>query len=150
MTLLDWAIVVVSLGVALSGFWKGAVRVVFGVGGAAAGVWLAVVAGAELAATLLAALEPDWAAEVVAWLGLFVCCAGLGVVAGWGLERTLEAMGLRFLDRVLGALVVGGAGVFVVALLVVVAAQVSPAFADLCQRSLLPPYLLDLVGGVGA
>ena len=46
MTPLDWVLVVVWLGLTLGGFWKGAVRIIFGGGGLAAGLWLAVVAGA--------------------------------------------------------------------------------------------------------
>ena len=47
MTVVDWVLVVVWLGLALGGFWKGAVRLIFGGGGLAAGVWLAVVSGAD-------------------------------------------------------------------------------------------------------
>ena len=52
MTVLDWALLVVWLGITLSGFWKGAVRIVFGIGGSIAGLWLALALGGDAAALL--------------------------------------------------------------------------------------------------
>ena len=46
MTVVDWVLIVVWLGLTLGGFWKGAVRMIFGGGGLAVGLWLAVIAGA--------------------------------------------------------------------------------------------------------
>ena len=65
MTLLDWVLVVVWLGVTLGGFWEGAVRLVFGGGGLIVGVWLAVAAGGDVAAALLEVVGVDWIAAVL-------------------------------------------------------------------------------------
>lgn len=147
MTLLDWALLLVVSGTALSGFWAGAVRIVFGVGGALAGLWLAVVAGADLAMALGAWLQPPWLAEVVARALLLVVCIGLCLAAGWGIERTLRAVKLGWLNRALGSALAGVAAAIVVTALLVTGARLSPPFAELCERSLLPGPLLDLVAG---
>ena len=60
MTVLDWGLLIVWLGVALCGFWKGAVRIVFGLGGAIAGIWFAAVAGAD------GRRCPAWMSEIFA------------------------------------------------------------------------------------
>jgi len=147
MTLLDWALLLLVLGTSLSGFWAGAVRIVFGFGGAAAGIWLAVVAGADLATALGDWLEPPGLAAVAARALLLVLGVGLCMAAGWGIERTLQAVKLGWVNRVLGALLAGAASVVVLGALLVTGARLSPPFAALCDRSLLPPPLLDLVGG---
>ena len=38
MTFLDWVLVVVWAGITLGGFFKGAIRIVFGLGGVALGI----------------------------------------------------------------------------------------------------------------
>ena len=83
MTLLDWALLVVWLGVTLSGFWKGAVRLVFGGGGLIVGLWLAVMVGGDTAATLEPVLGIDWIAAVLGRLLPLVGCVLVGLVAGW-------------------------------------------------------------------
>ena len=67
MTVVDWVLIVVWLGLALGGFWKGAVRIIFGGGGLVAGVWLAVVAGADAQAALEGVLGIPWLAAVPRW-----------------------------------------------------------------------------------
>ena len=147
MTLLDWALLLVVLGTALSGFWAGAVRIVFGVGGALAGLWLAVVAGADVAMAFGAYVQPQWLAEVVARTLLLVICTGLCLAAGWGIDRTLRAVKLGWVNRAFGAMLAGVAAAVVLTVLLVTGARFSPPFADLCDRSLLPPHLFDLVAG---
>ena len=49
MTIVDWVLIIVWLGLTLGGFWKGAVRIIFGGGCRAVGLFLAVIAGAFVA-----------------------------------------------------------------------------------------------------
>ena len=84
MTLLDVILAVAWLGVVLGGFWKGAIRIVFSLGGAVAGVWLAVVAHAEVSSRLALWLPWPWLAVVLGWLLPPVACLALAVTAGWG------------------------------------------------------------------
>jgi len=107
MTVLDWALLGVWLGFALAGFWKGAVRIVLGLGGLAAGVWIAVAAGGECAALLAPWLGEGW---IVAALGRAlpaIACIALCLAAGWGISKTLEALHLGWLNRLAGVLLAG-------------------------------------------
>jgi uncharacterized membrane protein required for colicin V production len=114
------------------------------------GVWLAMVAGGEATGLVEPLLGQGWAAAVLARAVLLLACAALCFTAGWGLERTLKALHLGWLDRLVGAGLAGCAALLLVALLVLTGARFSPAFAEICGRSLLPPHLLGLVRSVAA
>lgn len=142
MTILDWVLIVVWVGLALGGFWKGAIRIIFGGGGLVAGLWLAVVAGADAQAALEGVIGIPWLSAVLGRLLLVVLCAGLCLLAGWGIERTLTAMHLGWVNRLLGALLAGAVAAVLLGLVVVVAIQFSPELARLCRESQVAQYLL--------
>lgn len=153
MTLLDGVLVVVWAGVTLAGFWRGAVQLVLGIGGAVAGVWLAVVAGEELAAELAPVVGSGWPAAVAGRLLPVVLCTLVAWAAGWGFGATLKALRLGWLNRLLGAGLAGVAGALLLAVLLVGAARFSPTVAEACRSSTLTPWLmagLDLVLGEAA
>jgi uncharacterized membrane protein required for colicin V production len=150
MTLLDWALLVVWLGVTLSGFWKGAVRLVFGGGGLVVGVWLAVTAGSDAAAALEPVVGISWIAVVLGRLLPLVACVLVGLVAGWGIERTLEALHLGWLNRLCGAGLAGAAGLLLLSLFLVTAMRLSPTFEEIAARSLLAPWLARMLGWVAS
>lgn len=142
MTILDWVLVIVWLGLALGGFWKGAVRIIFGGGGLVAGLWLAVIAGDDAQAALEGVLGIPWLSAVLGRLLLVVLCTGLAVLAGWGVERTLTALHLGWLNRLLGAGLAAGVAALMLGMVVVVAIQFSPDLARLCNESQVAQYLL--------
>jgi len=94
MTVVDWVLVVVWLGLTLGGFWKGAVRIIFGGGGLAAGLWLAVVAGADAQAALEGVIGIPWLSAIAGRILLVVLCTGLALLAGWGIEH-LKRRGVK-------------------------------------------------------
>ncbi|MGD8440385.1 MAG: CvpA family protein [Holophagae bacterium] len=137
MTILDWVLVVVWTGITLAGFFKGAIRIVFGLGGLALGVWLSVVTGADVA-EMIAAHVPQHVVAVglgylVPWLVVSVLCA----IAGWGMERALDALGLGCVNRVLGAALAGVAAAVVLGLLLLTVVRLSPEIAAVEHRSVL-------------
>jgi uncharacterized membrane protein required for colicin V production len=142
MTVVDWVLIVVWLGLTLGGFWKGAVRMIFGGGGLAAGLWLAVVAGADAQAALEGVIGIPWLAAVLGRLLLVVLCTCLALIAGWGIEHTLKALRLGWVNRLLGAALAGLVAAFLLGLLVIVAIQFSPELARLCRESQVAQYLL--------
>jgi uncharacterized membrane protein required for colicin V production len=150
MTALDWVLVAVWAGITLAGFFKGAIRIVFGLGGFALGVWLAMVTGPELVPLVADAVPPTWLAVAIAhvlpWLVVTVLCA----VAGWGMEKTLEALKLGCLNRLLGAAIAGAAAAVVLALLLLTAVQLSPPLAAVGRRSVVLEQVRDVVGGGAA
>ncbi|MCD4747867.1 MAG: CvpA family protein [Thermoanaerobaculales bacterium] len=144
MTVLDWVLVVLWGGIALSGFWKGAVRIVFGIGGVVVGLWLALAVGGDLAIIFSESLSPAWLAAAAGRLAPVLAALLLFTLAGWGIERTLKAMHLGFLNRFLGAALAGVVGGVLLGLLLVLSLGVSPEWAALCRDSFLFPYLVDL------
>jgi membrane protein required for colicin V production len=145
MTWLDVVLGLVWLGAALSGFWKGAVRLVFSLGGLIAGLWFASVIGADLSGRLEATVGIAAVAVALGYLIPVLLCLLLAFVAGWGLERTCEALRLGWLNRLGGAALAGVAAAVLLGVLVTVAAGVSPEFAAVAQRSTLAGFLLRLV-----
>ena len=144
MTVVDWVLIVVWLGLTLGGFWKGAVRIIFGGGGLAAGLWLAVVAGADAQAALEGVVGIPWLSAVLGRILLVILCTGLAVLAGWGIEHTLKEMHLGWVNRLLGAALAGLVAAFLLGLLVIIAIQFSPELARLCRESQVAQYLLWL------
>jgi uncharacterized membrane protein required for colicin V production len=144
MTVVDWVLIVVWLGLALGGFWKGAVRIIFGGGGLAAGLWLAVVAGADAQAALEGVIGISWLAAILGRILLVVLCTGLALLAGWGIEHTLKALHLGWVNRLLGAVLTGLVAAFLLGLVVIVAIQFSPELARHCRESQVAQYLLWL------
>jgi uncharacterized membrane protein required for colicin V production len=144
MTVVDWVLVVVWLGLTLGGFWKGAVRIIFGGGGLAAGLWLAVVAGADAQAALEGVIGIPWLSAILGRVLLVVLCTGLAVLAGWGIEHTLKALHLGWVNRLLGAALAGLVAAFILGMMVIVAIQFSPELARLCRESQVAQYLLWL------
>jgi membrane protein required for colicin V production len=137
MTILDWVLVVVWLGLTLAGFWKGAIRIVFGCGGLVLGIWLAVVVGDELVILVSRSVDQAMLAAGLAYLLPVVVVSGLCLLAGWGMEKTLEALKLGCLNRLLGALLVGTAAACMLAVLLVSAVRISPEVAAIEERSVL-------------
>jgi uncharacterized membrane protein required for colicin V production len=137
MTILDWLLVVIWAGITLGGFWKGAVRIVFGCGGLALGIWLSVVIGDDLLSSLVVGVSNQWLALALAYLGPVFVVSGLCFAAGWGMEKTLEGLKLGCLNRVLGAVLAGTVSAVVLAVLLVTAVGISPEVARYEERSAL-------------
>ncbi len=145
MTWLDAVLGVVWLGATLSGFWKGAVRLVFSLGGLVGGLWLASVIGPDLVGRLEPAVGVEPVALALAYLIPIVVCLLLAFVAGWGLERTCEALRLGWLNRLGGAALAGLAAAVLLGVLVTAAAGVSPEFAEVAAGSTVAGFLLRLL-----
>lgn len=144
MTLLDWALLAVWLGIALSGFWKGAVRIVFGVGGLLAGLWFALALGADVAQMLAGWVGDGWIAGVLGRALPLLACVAVCLIAGWGIDRTLQELHLGWLNRLGGAVLAGGAGLILLAVLLGTAARVSPQVRAAADRSLLASRLVGV------
>ncbi len=142
MSFLDWVLIVIWIGLTLGGFWKGAVRLIFGGGGLVAGVWLAIIAGADAQAALEGVVGIEWIAAIGGRLLLVLLCTGLSLLAGWGIEHTLTSLKLGWVNRLLGAALAGAIAAVFLGMVVVVAIQFSPELAELCRESEVARYLL--------
>jgi len=146
MTLLDWALLVVWFGVTLGGFWEGAVRLVFGGGGLIVGIWMAAAAGGDAAAALQPLIGIEWMATVLGRLLPLVGCVLVALAAGWGIERTLKAFHLKWLNRLAGAVLAGALAAALLGLFLVTAMRLSPSWKEWCEASELAPHLVWLWG----
>jgi uncharacterized membrane protein required for colicin V production len=146
MTFLDWVLVVVWLGVTLGGFWEGAVRVVFGGGGLIVGLWLAFAAGGDAAAALEGWIGVQWLAGVLGRVLPLVGCVLVALAAGWGIERTLKALHLGWLNRLAGAALAGALAAALLGLFLVTAIRLSPIWSEWSEQSVIAPRLVWLWG----
>jgi uncharacterized membrane protein required for colicin V production len=146
MSFLDWILLLVWLGVTLSGFWEGAVRLVFGGGGLIAGLWLAIAVGGDAAAALEPVLAVAWLAAVLGRVLPLLGCVLVALAAGWGIERTLKALHLKWLNRLGGAMLAGVVAAALLGLFLVTAMRLSPAWNEWCGESVLAPRLVRLWG----
>jgi membrane protein required for colicin V production len=121
---------------------------VFAVGGLLAGIWMALTVGDGLATALESSLGAGWPAEVLGRALPVLACAGLAALAGWGVERTLKALKLGWLDRLAGFGLAAIAGVLLLAALVTSTTQLSPHWAEMVRRSKLVPFLVVWAGVV--
>jgi len=149
MTVLDIVLVVVWTGITLGGFFKGAIRIVFGLGGVALGIWLSVVVGPDLALSLTGLVNSEWLTLAMAYLLPLVVVALLCLLAGWGMEKTLEALKLGCINRLLGAALAGAAAAAVLAVLLVTAVRLSPELAAIEERSVLLARVQAAMGLTG-
>jgi hypothetical protein len=83
-----------------------------------------------------------WLSAVLGRLLLILLCGGLALLAGWGIEHTLTAMRLGWLNRILGAALAGTVAAILLGFVVVVAIQFSPELSALCRESQVAQYLL--------
>jgi uncharacterized membrane protein required for colicin V production len=146
MTVLDWVLVVIWTGITLGGFFKGAVRIVFSLGGLVLGLWLAAVVGPNLAAELSDSVDHQWLASALAYIIPFAVATLLCLLAGWGMEKTLEGLKLGCVNRMFGAVLAGAAAAVVLAFLLATAARLSPELARFEERSALLGRIQALVG----
>ncbi len=142
MSVLDVVLLIVLVGVFFSGFWKGAIRIVFSIGGFAGGLVLAVAAGPALEVQLRPLTGPVWVAVALSRILPVLVCLVLGFVAGWGLERTLRALHLNWINRLAGAVVAGMLGALVLGIILQAGAQLSQPWARVCRHSRLAPVLM--------
>jgi hypothetical protein len=77
----------------------------------------------------------------MARLALVVVCVAVCLAAGWGIERTLRALHLGWLNRLAGGVLAGGIAIVLLALFVTTASRLSPTWAEWCEESLIAPRL---------
>jgi uncharacterized membrane protein required for colicin V production len=146
MTILDWVLVVVWAGITMGGFFKGAVKIVFSFGGLVLGLWLSVVVGPELTNVMAGFVSSYWLAVALAYTIPVVIVSGLCLLAGWGMEKSLEGLKLGCVNRLFGAALAGFAAAAVLAVLLVTAVRLSPEIAELQKRSVLLAKAQSAIG----
>ena len=147
LTIFDWVLVALLVYSTVKAFLRGFLREIFSLAGLIAGILLASWNYVTLAQSLRHWITPEPTAEIVAFL---LIVAGVGVacaLAGRLLRTSADAIGLGFIDRLLGAAFGLARGCLVgVACMMVLAAFGSGS--SWTTHSLLTPYFLAGAHGV--
>jgi membrane protein required for colicin V production len=145
----DWIVIaILVLSTALS-LRRGLVRAVFGIFGLVGGFklagWYYITAGEWI--NRFGLIGSVSAARIVAFL-LIAVVAGMGFeMAGWGVQKTLRAAGLSFLDRTLGVAFGFARGCLIAIALLLVTTNFAPQ-SQAVTTSVLSPYLFALAHDV--
>ncbi len=147
LTPLDWVLIALLFYSTLRAFLRGLLREIFSLIGLIAGVLLASWNYAGLAPHLVHWITPLATAEIVAFLLIAAAVVVACSLAGRFLHTGADAIGLGFLDRLLGA----GFGLARGGLLGVACMMILVAFdprSNWVQNSRLSPYFLAGAHGV--
>ena len=128
-------------------FWRGLIRVVMSVVALIAAVLAAIQFSPEVA-TMLPALGDNAATRyLAAFAVIFIVVALVGALLGWVLWRAIRAIGLGFVDRLLGAVFGVARGVLIVVIAVLLAGLTTLPRQEWWQNALLaPPLVIAALG----
>jgi membrane protein required for colicin V production len=146
-TVFDWFLLLIVVVSTIAAFQKGIIRVLLSLGGLIAGIMIASWNYETLAVSLERSIHNLGLAEVIAFLVILALVLVLFSFVARALSKTIQAIGLGFVDRLLGAAFGFARGL----LLGIVAMMVAAAFfpeASWLENSALSPYFLDGVHAV--
>ena len=103
MAALDWVFVAIMAASLLLGAWRGLVYEVLSVASWVAAFVLAQLFAPDVAAVLPMGQAPQVAGYAAAFVLVFIVVVFAGGLLAWGVKKVVEAVGLRPVDRVLGA-----------------------------------------------
>jgi membrane protein required for colicin V production len=146
-TAFDWFLVVLVVISTVAAFQKGIIRVLLSLGGLIAGIIVASWNYETVGVALERGISSILICEVVAFLGIFILVVILFSFVAKALSKAIKAIGLGFVDRLLGAAFGLARGVLLgIAAMMVAAAFFPEAFW--LQNSALAPYFLSGVHAV--
>ena len=122
-------------------FWRGLIRVVMSLVALIAAV-LAAIQFSPAVATVLPALGDPVTGYLAAFALIFIGVALVGALLGWVLSRAIRAIGLGFVDRLLGAVFGVARGVLIVVIAVLLAGLTTLPRQEWWQNALLAPPLV--------
>jgi membrane protein required for colicin V production len=146
-TAFDWFLIVVVVVSIVAAFQKGIIRVLLSLAGLIVGMMAASWNYETVAASLHHAISNFVLCEVLAFLAILILVVVLFSFVAKALSRTVKAIGLGFVDRLLGAAFGLARGVLLGIGAMMVAAAFFPDAAWL-QNSALSPYFLSGVDAV--
>jgi membrane protein required for colicin V production len=127
---------------AVFAFARGLIRVVMSLVALVAGI-LAAIHLSPMAANMLAALSDNPVTRyLVAFAMIFTVVVIVGALLGWLLARAIRAIGLGFIDRVLGAVFGVARGVLIVVIGVLLAGLTTLPRQEWWQNAFLAPPLV--------
>lgn len=141
MSSLDWLILMVVLASVLMAAGQGLFVELFSLGGAVVGYWLAAWQHARVAAWFAPYVKSDAVADAAGFLTVFVLVMVLAGMLGRFLSGVMKESGLRWIDRLLGAVFGLVRGIVVATVVVMVLAAFVPE-SRVLAGSAFGPYVL--------
>ena len=126
-------------------FFKGMFREIIGIGVIIIGFALAALYYGAPAAKLVDSGCSEIVASLFGFLGIFLGCVLLGIIASIVVDCFLKAVKLKWVDKLLGA-IFGFLRGWIFSVIIVLALTAFPAQNNFMSRSLLVPYLLGNAG----
>jgi len=140
-TAIDWAIAAIA-GVSVGlGLWRGFMREVLSLAGWVAGIWLAVLYAAPLAAQI--PLELPWpvARVALAAVAIVIGCLILAALVATLIRRLLSAVSLSGTDRLLGALFGAARAALLILVVVFLGGRTALVEQPSWKQSVLLPHI---------
>jgi membrane protein required for colicin V production len=141
-TWVDYFIVVVLIFSVLYAIWRGVIREAIALAG-----WILAILSVRLwGGDLAASLPLSWAPAVrtaVAYAGIFIGVMLLAGLIGWVLSRAVRAIGLGFMDRLLGAVFGLVRGVVIVLVAVAIAVHTPLKNANAWESAVTLPFFVS-------
>jgi membrane protein required for colicin V production len=141
LSILDWAFVFVIAVSVLGAISQGFFYELFGLAGAVAGYLVAAWEYRHVASWYLQYMKSPWAADIAGFLTIFFVIVLLAGFAGRLVRGALRKVGLRWFDRVLGAVFGVLRGAAICTVIVLVLASFVPTSSYL-RDSRFAPFLL--------
>ena len=140
----DWLLALIFLSSMIAAFVTGLVRAATGLFGFFAGFKIAGMAYVSFGDRIMAKgwVTSEFLARIIAYLVIVVIIVAGFEVLGRVLRKSLRAIGLSMMDRILGA-AVGFIRGGMVGISILMVAAVSSPLPDVIAKSILRPYLLD-------
>ncbi len=146
-TAFDWFLVVVVVVSTVAAFQRGIIRVLLSLGGLIAGIIIASWNYETVAASLRRSISNYAVCEIIAFLVILILVMVLFHFVARALSKTVKAIGLGFIDRLLGAAFGFARGIVLGVAAMMVAAAFFPD-ASWLENSALTPYFLSGVHAV--
>jgi uncharacterized membrane protein required for colicin V production len=144
MNALDIGILIVLSALALYGVVKGIVRLVLGFAALLVGIFLGCWFNAPVAALLEGWLGNETARRLAALALVFFVTLAIFAVLIWFITKSLEAVKLRWVDRLAGALLGAVVAALLVAAAMVPLTALLPEESTLVAESTFSPYVLQV------
>jgi membrane protein required for colicin V production len=141
LTTFDWFLVVVILVSTLAAFRRGLIKVLFSLAGVTAGILLASWNYHHVAEYLHRVIASSATANILAFVLILIAVTTLFTLAARLVQRTVSAIGLGFLDRLLGAVFGLARGLLLGVAALMLAAAFAPSSPWFSNSQLAPAFL---------
>jgi membrane protein required for colicin V production len=137
----DWLVIAIIFASALLAFLRGVIKELLALASWVVGLGAAFLFAGPVGALLPEMQEHPYLRYLIAFLGILVGVLVIGALIAWALRGGVQAIGLGFIDRGLGAVFGVARGLLIVFAFVIIAGSTGLSTQDWWQNSILAPWL---------